>query len=211
MNKPKPTIRILYAVGVFLFVVGAKLWVVGEAGSSLPYQDQIDAEGESILRPWLEGRLNWQEFFAPHNEHRIVFTKLIALGVVAVNGQWDAYIQAVLNAFIHAGLLLIILNWLSRNLTGWRFHLVSLVSVSLWIVPFDWENTLQGFQSQIYLVLTFSALQLIWVLGAERMNWRWWAGHLCGLFALGAMAGGSISSAAILGVILLRWWAAGRA
>ncbi len=209
MNTPTPTIRILYAVGVFLFVMGAKLWAIGEAGSSLPYQDQIDAEGESILRPWLEDRLEWREFFAPHNEHRIVFTKLIALGIVAMNGQWDAYIQVIISAFIHAGLLLVLLNWLFRNIAGWRFHVIGLVSILLWTVPFDWENTLQGFQSQVYLVLTFSALQLIWVLGAERLDWRWWAGQFCGFFALGAMGGGSISSAAILGVMLVRWWTAG--
>lgn len=208
MKQLTPTVRILYAVGVFLFVVGAKLWLVSEAGSSLPYQDQIDAEGESILRPWLEDRLEWREFFAPHNEHRIVFTKLIALAVVAINGQWDAYIQVILNAIIHAGLLMVVLHWLYRNIAGWKCHVLGLVSVLLWTIPFDWENTLQGFQSQVYLALTFSVLQLIWVLGAERLDWRWWAGQICGLFALGAMAGGSFSSAAILGVVLIRWWTA---
>lgn len=204
MNHFTPTIRILYTVGVFLFVVGAKLWVISEAGSSLPYQDQIDAEGESVIRPWLEDRLEWREFFAPHNEHRIVFTKLIALGVVAANGQWDVYIQVIINAFIHTALLLVILNWLYRNIEGWKVHILGLVSIVLWTIPFDWENTLQGFQSQIYLVLTFSVLQLIWVLGANRFDGRWWAGQLCGFLALGAMAGGSIASAAILAVLLIR-------
>ena len=204
MNHFTPTIRILFTVGVFLFVVGAKLWVISEAGSSLPYQDQIDAEGESVIRPWLEDRLEWREFLAPHNEHRIVFTKLIALGVVAANGQWDAYIQVIINAFIHTALLLVILNWLYRNFEGWSVHILGLVSILLWTIPFDWENTLQGFQSQVYLVLTFSVLQLIWVLGAKRMDMRWWAGQLCGFLALGAMAGGSIASAAILAVLLIR-------
>ncbi|MDB4385145.1 hypothetical protein N9023_02605 [Opitutaceae bacterium] len=204
MNHFTPTIRILFAVGVFLFVVGAKLWVINEAGSSLPYQDQIDAEGESVIRPWLEDRLEWREFFSPHNEHRIVFTKLIALGVVAANGQWDAYIQVIINAIIHTALLLVVLNWLYRNIEGWKVHILGLVAILLWTTPFDWENTLQGFQSQVYLVLTFSVLQLIWVLGAKRFDLRWWAGQLCGLLALGSMAGGSIASAAILAVLLIR-------
>jgi hypothetical protein len=204
MNHFTPSIRIFYAVGVFLFVVGAKLWVISEAGSSLPFQDQIDAEGESVIRPWLEDRWEWEALFAPHNEHRIIFTKLIALGVVAANGQWDAYIQVIINAFIHTGLLLVILNWLYRNIEGWKVHLLGLVSIMLWTIPFDWENTLQGFQSQMYLVLTFSILQLIWVLGASRFDVRWWAGQFCGFLALGAMAGGSFASAAILTVLLIR-------
>lgn len=206
MKRIAPLSRFLLGAGIFLFVVGAKLWVVSVAGSSVPYRDQIDAEGESILRPWLEDRLEWQEFFAPHNEHRIVFTKVIVLATVALNGQWDAYVQVTLNALIHAVLLLVVLSWFRQHLEGWRLTAITVLSILLWVVPFDWENTLQGFQSQVYLVLGLSFLQILLVLGAERVNWKWSAGHLCGFLALGAMAGGAFSSAAIILVVAARAW-----
>lgn len=206
MKRIAPLSRFLLGAGIFLFVVGAKLWVVSVAGSSVPYRDQIDAEGESILRPWLEDRLEWQEFFAPHNEHRIVFTKVIALASVAMNGQWDAYLQVTLNALIHAVLLLVVLGWFRQHLGGWRLTVITVTSILLWVVPFDWENTLQGFQSQVYLVLGLSFSQILLVLGAERVNWKWSIGHLCGFLALGAMAGGAFSSAAIILVVAVRSW-----
>lgn len=206
MIRGMPINRWLVWAGLFLLVVGAKLWLVSVAGSSLPYRDQIDAEGEAVLRPWAEDRLEWEAFFTPHNEHRIVFTKLIAWGVVALNGQWDAYVQVTLNALIHAALLIVFLNWMRQQIRDWRFFVLALVGVGLWILPFDWENTLQGFQSQVYLVLLFSFLHLRGVLGASRMNLKWGLGQVCGLMALGAMAGGSFSSTAIILVLAVRGW-----
>lgn len=194
----------LTAVGLILLVVGAKLWVVDLAGSSLPYRDQIDAEGESILRPWVEGRLEPSAFLAPHNEHRVVLTKLLSwLGVMA-NGQWDVYVQLCLNALLHAGLLLVVLRWLRGYLSGWRYFVLALLAVGLWVMPVDWENTLGGFQSQVYLVLGLSFLQIWGVLRAERADAWWWGGNVCGALALGTMASGMLSSLAVIAVLFIR-------
>jgi hypothetical protein len=196
----------LIGVGLILLVVGAKLWVVDQAGSSLPYRDQIDAEGESILRPWAEGDLEASAFFAPHNEHRVVFTKLLSWAGVVLNRQWDVQLQLCLNAFLHAGLLLIVLRWVRGYLTGWKYAALAVITAVMWVLPLDWENTLGGFQSQVYLVLAFSFLQIWGMLRAERMDWAWWGGSVCGLLALGAMASGVLSSLAVIAVLGLQAW-----
>ncbi len=206
MKSQIPPHRWLVWAGLFLIVVGAKLWCIDLAGSDVPYRDQIDAEGETIIRPWAEGRLEIGAFFEPHNEHRVVFTRLIAWAVVATNGQWDAYIQVVLNAVIHAAFLIIVLLWIGQRMSGWRLTLFGTVINALWVLPLDWENTIQGFQSQVYLVLIFSFLHLRGVLGATRFGWRWTLGNVCGVLSLGAMAGGVLSSAAILIVGVARIW-----
>ncbi|WP_221032952.1 hypothetical protein [Actomonas aquatica] len=184
--------------GVVLLVIGAKLWLVDYAGSSVPRWDQIDAEGEVILRPWLNGELHAANFWQSHNEHRIVFTKLEALGLVMLNGQWDAYVQVFVNAVLHALLLPVLLAWIHRRVRGWPFAIVAVVTTALWLLPLAWENTVQGFQSQFYILIWLSFFHLRGVLSAERFNTAWWVGQLCGLLALGAMASGLLSSLAVL-------------
>ena len=71
--------RVIPWLGLVLLIVGAKLWLIDSVGSSLPVWDQIDGEGENAIRPFLEHRLTLDDLWRPHNEHRIVFTKLYAI------------------------------------------------------------------------------------------------------------------------------------
>ena len=41
--------------GLVLLVIGAKLWLIDTTGSSVPRWDQLDGEGEYVLRPWACG------------------------------------------------------------------------------------------------------------------------------------------------------------
>ena len=43
------------------------------------------------------------DLFTPHNEHRILFTRLLDLGVIWLNGGWSPLLQMTVNAFLHAG------------------------------------------------------------------------------------------------------------
>ncbi len=194
----------LFLLGLVLVVLGAKLTLIDRAGSSLPIIDQIDAEGEVVLRPWLEGQLSWRNFWHPHNEHRVVLTKLLALGLVKLNGQWDAYLEQVVGAVMHAVLLpwlLCLLRPLLPDRRAWWW--LAAVMTLLWSLPLNWENTLIGFQNQFYFVLWLAVLQLQGVLGASTFSWRWVGGNLCGLLALGAMSSGSVASAAVAVVMMI--------
>src|SRR5579859_8276599 len=100
-NLPRPRL-VLWLFALFLVILGAKLWVIQLYGSWLPVWDQWD-EADQFFRPWLEGHLTWHDWFAPHNEHRIFFTRLLDFLVISLNGRWDTLLQMTVNAILHAG------------------------------------------------------------------------------------------------------------
>ena len=90
-NLPNDSFKhfIAWLVALFLVVVGAQLWVVQLYGSPLPMWDQW-FEADLFFRPWVEGHLTWEHFVAPFNEHRILFTRLLDLGLIRLNGRLGA-------------------------------------------------------------------------------------------------------------------------
>ncbi len=78
------------ALAAGLLALGAKLVLVADRGSDLPYMDEWNAVGSSLLVPGAHGTLAADGFFAPQNEHRVVLSRLISYGLIRVNGQWDA-------------------------------------------------------------------------------------------------------------------------
>jgi len=91
-----------WLAALFLVIVGAKLWLIHAWATPIPYWDQWD-EARLWLKPWLDGNWTWSDLFAPHNEHRIFFTRVLDTLVIQLNGQWDPLLQMTINAFIHAG------------------------------------------------------------------------------------------------------------
>src|SRR5580693_913725 len=81
-----------WLTALFVIVLGAKLWVVQLYGSPLPLWDQW-YEARSFFVPFVEGHLTVADFFAPANEHRILFTRLLDLGVICLNGRWEPLLQ----------------------------------------------------------------------------------------------------------------------
>ena len=90
-----------WLAALFLIVLGAKLWVVQLFGSELPLWDQWYEAG-AFFQPWMDGHLTWKDFFTPSNEHRIVFTKLLDMALIKLNGRWEPLLQMTVNCFIHA-------------------------------------------------------------------------------------------------------------
>lgn len=200
----KPLKRSLYLLGVALIIFSAKLSLIDTAGSDLPLLDQWDGEAEKVIRPWLEGHLTASGIFASHNEHRIITTKLYALGLVMVGGQWNALVATTTNAAIHTlgaiALLLLTRRWVSGR---WTLLMLAVV-ILLFALPFAWENTLYGFQVQFYFLLIFSLGHLVFALEHPRHAGRWWVGQFCGLLAIATMASGFLSSVAVLIVLGVR-------
>ena len=193
--------RLFLLAGFCLLIFGAKLWFIHYAGSDLPSWDQWDAEGEVTLRPWVEGWMGFKEIIHPHNEHRLVTTKLYALGLFVVNGQWDVFLESTVNAAIHTAsalvLLLAVIRWLPRPWTAYAGGLLLL----LFTLPFSWENTLFGFQAEFYFLLIFSLVHLWFSLESDRFGTRWLLGQVCGLLAVLSLASGFFSALAVLAVL----------
>lgn len=196
--------RLLIFLGIGLLILSGKLWFLHEGGFSVPYWDQWDSESELTFYPLLEGRLSAWDLFSPHNEHRIVLTKLTAIGLLEANGQWDSLFECAFNAVLHVGSALFLLflahRWCERR---WQIPFAALV-VLFFTLPFSWENTLAGFQSQFYYLLFFSLFHLWATLSGPRFSWLWGCGLLAGILAVFCMASGFLAAAASLAVLAYR-------
>lgn len=211
MTEPPPArpvwfqAHLLLALAVLLAILGAKFLQIDRYGSDLPYWDQWDAEGDHLLRPYVDGKLQASDLLAPHNEHRPAFTRLLALGLFEGNDRvWDARVEMVANAVVHALSALLLLALARRFLSGGMLLGFAVLLAILFSHPVSWENTLSGFQSQFYFILLFSALHLAGTLLAAPRSWSWWLAPLAGIAALFSMASGLLSALAILAVVAAR-------
>ena len=199
-------LRVLLPATLFVIILGLKLDVIDRFGSDLPHWDQWDAEGLHVYMPWFNHRLGLTDFFRPHNEHRIVLTKLLGFAELLLNGQWDVRLQCVVNALLHSSLAALFFCIGRRHLAReWQVGWFALVAL-LCGLPLAWQNVLGGFHSQQYFLigLTFGAIYLLPF--ASPWSRRWWAGAACAFLALFSMGSGLFAAAIVLPVALLRGW-----
>lgn len=191
----------------FLVVFGLKVMIIANYGSSIPYWDQWDAEADRLYRPFLEGTLQLTDLFAPHNEHRILTTRLLGLALLGLNrGVWDPMVEMYVNAFIHLLALLLLLYHLQKGLDS-ILKLAFFGFAALFLaVPFGYENTLSGFQAQFYLLMLFSLL-LLWSVHLSGIDLQWPRFILVAILAFlsfFSMASGAFSIAAAGTMLLVR-------
>ena len=168
----------------------SRVWLINNYGSAVPYWDQWDAEANLIFVPWLNGNLDWHQFLAPHNEHRILFTRLLALSLLILNDvQWDPLLEMVVNALIATAGGVVLIWILCRE---WCSEIQSLLLIAitfLFSLPCSWGNILAGFQSAFYLMLLFTFFS-IWGLLYKPLSLRWWLGLLFSIAAFFCLASG---------------------
>ena len=189
---------------LFLTIWGAKLIAIDRYGSDLPYWDQWAKEGDLLLTPWFERHELWKNLVLPHNEHRIAPTLTLNLALAAGGGQWDARVQCVASAALHAALAAGLFLWALRRFSlPWALA-SGVVLLLATAPPIAWENVLGGFQSQFYFLTGFTLLALHLLLTAPALSLRWWSGLLCGLLALVSMGSGLLLTAPLAAVAALR-------
>lgn len=196
----------MWAVSLFLAGLGAKLCLISGYGRPLPYLDQWPGEAIEMFVPLSAGQSLLAILFHPHNEHFIVFTRALELVLLKLNGQWDSLLEMTCNAVIHCAAVAGF-GWAMASLLGKRSWLVLWPALALVLaLPFAWENTLWGFQSQFYFLFAFSWLT-IWLLGLNpALSWRWWLGAAVALAADFTMAAGFLASATVIAVTTLTAW-----
>jgi len=206
MNPPPSTVpaprlsgSVLWQlVAICLIILGGKLWLIGTYSSPLPFLDQWKGEGAELLRPWMKGELRAADLFVPFNEHRILPTKLLVLALFEANQhQWDAQVQMVAGALVHVGCAFFLGAFLVRRLGPSRKWLIFAALLALFGLPFDWQNTLWGFQSQFYFLILFTLITF-WGLGGHPAgSARWWIGAGAGLLACFSMGSGGFAGMAL--------------
>ncbi|MBL9213602.1 MAG: hypothetical protein JNL92_24265 [Opitutaceae bacterium] len=202
----KRVLSAAFAVCLFLLIVGGKWATFDRYGSAMPDWDQWDAEALELLIPWFENENFIRHLVHPHNEHRVIMTKLQNLALVLLNGQWDSRLEAATNALLHAGLA--VGFWLvGRRVMAARWQVPLFVLLAaLFGLPVAWQNVLGGFHSQQYWLAGLSFAAIVSVPFARTGSMAWWGGLLAAVLALGTMASGFIAAAVVLVVLGWRWW-----
>jgi hypothetical protein len=194
--------RLLALAGCLLAIAGAKIWLIAAYGSAIPFWDQWDAEWARLFRPYLAGTLGASDLAATHNEHRILLTRLAALGSLLASGRWDAVLQMLFNVAVHtaaAGLLLVAL---ARALDLAGALLLTVFTLALFAVPLGWENTLTGFQLQFYLLILLAPVSLMLLAPSAAFSARWWLGTAVGLASYFSIAAGAFTLPAFIALAL---------
>ena len=195
----------LWLTALFLVAFSAKLLLMRDNPVTVPFWDPWDGEASVLFVPFSESGLGWRTMFALHNEHRVFFTRLLALALLEVNGQWDPRLESVANAAMHSltAVLLVSILWISSGRR--RLDLLVVVCALVFVPPFAWENTLFAFQSAFYFLLLFSVLAF-WLTTRYRVaTGPWWLGWLCAVCGLFTAASGVLVPVAIAGMVALKW------
>ena len=196
---------LLLCAGLVLMAAAAKLWLIAQFGSDIPYLDQWAGEGSAALHPWLTGGFDWRNLFWPHGEHHPVVARVGALLAFLANGQWDCRVQLLGNVLVFGGFLAALGLWIRRVFTDWRLPAALLAAFVLLGQPGITENHLWAFQTQFLGVQTFGLLHLLGM-AEERGKAAWVLGWLAGVVALFTIASGAASAAVLLGVAAFRLW-----
>jgi hypothetical protein len=195
--------RLCFA-GLFLFVLGARLLCIQHVGESFHFIDPWVHEMWALYLPFLDGNFSWHHLFAPCNEHRLFFTRVLSLGVFLFNGQWDNLVLASVNALMYStialGLSVMLWSFFDRKHLG---PVVVLIALTMGM-PFSWENTVWGFQSQFYFFVGFSVLTF-WLLGMNKaLSTEWFWGVTAGVCAIFTVGAGITATVIVAGVMVLK-------
>jgi hypothetical protein len=150
--------RITFAV-YLICLVGHVIYVSLYA-HEIPFWDQWDAEADRLLRPFQESSLSLGQLFDSHNEHRILFSRLLSLALFTLNnGQWNNLVEAYASCAVYAAVPATLVWFAARNADPKVPTVVCAITVcALAMLPFDFENTLVGFQSQFHFMAEFALL-----------------------------------------------------
>ena len=146
-----------------LALVVVKMFVIGIAGASIPFWDQWDGEAAGLYKPWLEGSWTWHTFISPHNEHRLLPTRLVHLTLFeALGRRWNPVAQMTLNAVLHLAAIVALATFEASALPRDSRWTVWVFAAAIHAVPFGWDNTLQGFNTHFYVLLLLTFV-LLWL------------------------------------------------
>ena len=142
--------------------------------------------------------------FSPHNEHRILLTRLLSIALFELNGGWNPILQMMVNAVLHVCAIVLLMVAIRPIMPRSLFLPLVTFAIVLFVLPIGWENLLAGFQSQFYLLVIFSILALMGFAQAQAFDFRWWLSVLCTIGAFLSMASGALVAVASFGVFFLQ-------
>jgi hypothetical protein len=127
-------------------------------GVDVPYWDQWDGEAEWYKR-LVDGTWDLPGLIAPHNEHRIAFTRIFNGVFFVLAGGWRPILVMYAQIPLFAFSVALLCAWLIKFVEKHRFAAIAL-TLFAFSLPVYWENILSGFQNAFYFMLLFALVAI---------------------------------------------------
>ncbi|MEO8499801.1 MAG: hypothetical protein ABI565_02715 [Vicinamibacteria bacterium] len=191
-------------VSLFLVVFGARGWSVHYAGSDLPHWDQWFADLGGIIGPLADGSFRLMDLAAPQNEHRLLYTKALTLGLAEWSGRWEPTDGLLVSALVRAADLVCVFIVLGLNQPAVIRGILLLLLAGIGSLPIGVFNLLSGFQVQFFIGEPLMILALALLCGGRLTVERLASGAAVLLLALFNMATPLVTATAAGLVLTLR-------
>lgn len=147
------------------------LWFISTFSVNIPYWDQWSLV--DLFERVASGNATFQDFFAQHNEHRILFPKLIIVALAFIskwNILWELYFNLLLGIVILLGIYKITAAQTEQH--DLIFHMANVTTCVAIFSLVQWENWLWGFQIAWFLINSCLVLTIV-ILGlSSPLIWR---------------------------------------
>jgi hypothetical protein len=134
---------------VAILPIAVLIRLISEYGVNVPYGDEWSLI--PLYVKWNDHQLTFADLFRQHNEHRILFPKVIYLAFAQIthgNVRAEMFFSVLLCCLTSAGIYVL----LKRTVPGGRKHFFLWALVNLLIfAPVQAENWLWGFQLQVFI------------------------------------------------------------
>lgn len=145
----------------------ALIAMVAVFGVNVPFFDQWELV--SLFQHYHEGQLSFSEFFAQHNEHRLLFPRFLMFVLAVVSG-WNVHWEMFASVALASTALFFLYKILSETLKNKAIRWLALASISvIFFSPIQWENWLWGWQIQWYLNL-LGLIVAVWALSVWKTS-----------------------------------------
>ncbi len=185
-------------LALFLIVLGIKLATISAFGSAVPYTDEWDAGAAGLYGPYGNGTLSLWSLLSPHNEHRILTSRLLGLAMFELAGGWDPLLQMFLNGLIHAVFCVGFVAMLAGIVPAERRMTLIIFSAVVLAIPFGVENLLLGMNAHFYLLMIFAVLAIYAQVRHRSFSVPWLLGLAAVVASYFSMASGAVTPFAIL-------------
>ncbi len=182
------------AYAVFLAVLSYHFFVLWKTSVDIPFWDEWETLN-AHARP--SGTLSLKWLTAQHNEHRIVFTRLLTWAHYQLH-HWDLRVAILTNFVLYTLILGTIAYWVRKIHPDFKRWILALFMTFL-LSPINSENHGWAFQSQFHFTILFFLLSSTQLFHPSQSRSRLLLGSLfavCELYTFGS----GIVFAIVLGV-----------
>lgn len=137
---------------------------------NVPFWDQWELV--PLYEKLRQGTLTFSDFFAQHNEHRILFPRFIMAGL-AVFTAWNVLYEVAVNVLLAVAVFGVLWLLIKHTFTQSRIRIAAAFVLSLILFsPIQFENWMWGWQIQWFLNVLGLAVS-VWALWAWRAKEPW--------------------------------------